>query len=142
MGANWRGRSAWLAAGVLVLLARPSGSAPADDGVPSGMIAYFAGTNGCPDGWTAATEAAGRIAVGVTDVNNIGLTTGTPLANQEDRVHTHTFAASATIDDKNIAAAGGSNDSAAQAGAITTAGMTAEATTGLPFTQLIVCKKP
>lgn len=125
-----------------MLCARPSGSAPTDDGVPSGMIAYFTGGNGCPDGWTAAAEAAGRIAVGVTDVNNIGLGTGTPLGDQEDRVHTHSFTATTSIDNKNIAAAGGGNDSAAQAGTIATAGMTEEATTGLPFTQLIVCKKP
>ena len=54
MGANWRGRSAWLTAGVLLMLARPSGSAPADDGAPSGMVAFFAGGNACPAGWTVA----------------------------------------------------------------------------------------
>lgn len=142
MGANWRGRSAWLAAGVLLLLARPSGSAPADDGVPSGMVAFFAGGKACPADWVVADEAAGRMLVGVTDINNIGMKVGTPLGDQEDRTHSHTFAATATIDQKNIAAAGGGNDSAAQPGDVTSSGMTKDAHSGLPFTQLIVCKKP
>jgi hypothetical protein len=124
------------------MLARPSGSAPADDGAPSGMVAFFAGGNACPAGWAVADEAAGRMLVGVSDVNNIGMHVGTPLGDQEDRTHSHTFAAKATIDQKNIAAAGGGNDSAAEAGDVTTSGMTKDARSGLPFTQLIVCKKP
>ena len=123
-------------------LARPSGSAATGDGAPSGMVAYFASGSACPTGWVIADEVAGRMVVGVSDVNNIGLRVGTPLADQEDRAHMHSFTATTSIPSKNLAAADGSNNSAAQSGGVTSDGMAGAATTGLPFTQLIVCKKP
>ena len=92
-----RARWQWLIAGGVLLLARPSGSAPGDDGAPRGMVAFFSAGTGCPDGWQAATIAAGRMLVAVQDVNNLGSRVGTPLGDQEDRGHTHAFQATATI---------------------------------------------
>jgi hypothetical protein len=137
-----RTRWPWLVAGALLLSARPSGSAPADDGAPSGMVAFFAAGTGCPAGWMAATEAAGRIVVAATDSNVIGRRIGVPLLDQEDRAHTHTFTATTTIAVKNVAAFDGGNNQAAQAGTLMSGGTMAEARTGLPFVQLVVCKKP
>lgn len=132
----------WGLAAAVVLLARPSTSAPADDGVPSGMVAYFAAGSGCPDGWQPAAEAQGRIAVAIVSSNNVGMRVGTPLVDQEDRTHTHSYTAVASIPSKSVSAADGSNDQAADSGGLGASGTTDEARTGLPFTQLIVCAKP
>lgn len=136
--ATWQ----WLIAGGVLLLGAPSGSAPGDDGAPRGMVAFFAAGSGCPDGWQAASAAAGRLVVGVRDVNDVGSRVGLPLGDREDRAHLHAFSAGAMIGVKNLAAADGGNQSAAQPGASTTAGSTLPARTGLPFTQLIVCRRP
>ena len=106
------------------------------------MVAFFDAASGCPDGWMAATEASGRFLVATNDTNAIGQRVGTPLGDQEDRTHVHSFSATAMLDTRNLAAADGDNDQAAQPGGVAADGTTAPATTGLPFTQLVVCKKP
>jgi len=65
-------------------------------GVPSGVIAYMAGS--CPSGWTEYTAARGRYVVGVPSGGTVAGTQGTALTNQENRAvgqHTHTFSGSA-----------------------------------------------
>jgi hypothetical protein len=132
----------WLILGGVLLAARPSGSAPEDDGVPRGMVAFFVGASGCPAGWVTASEAAGRMLVAVDDSNSLGRRIGVPLGDRDDPSHTHAFTASGTIAVKNLAAADGGNQSAAQPGVLATTGTTLPARTGLPFVQLVVCKKP
>ena len=68
-------------------------------GVPSGLIAYMAGS--CPSGWTEYTAARGRYVVGVPSGGTVAGTQGTALTNQENRAvgqHTHTFSGSAMSD--------------------------------------------
>jgi hypothetical protein len=135
-------RGRWLLLAALLLPARASTSAPADDGAPSGMVGFFAAATGCPDGWMVASEASGRIPVAASDANAVGRRVGAPLADQEDRAHSHGFVATAVIATRNLAAADGGNDQAAQPGTLTASGTTAAAPTGLPFVQLVVCQKP
>ena len=136
-----RTRASLLVCGALMLLARPSTSAPADDGTPAGMVAFFAAAKGCPDGWSAADEAAGRFVVGANAPSGVGRSIGTALADQEDRKHSHGFAANTTVPTRNVAALDGGNNQAAQPAALTTLGTTSAGRSGLPFVQLVVCKK-
>jgi hypothetical protein len=132
----------WLAAAALLLFARPSASTPADDGVPSGTVAFFASGSGCPEGWAVATNATGRVIVAANDGNVVGQRVGEPLGDQEDRTHSHSYVATAYIPTRNIVALNGANDQAAQAGQLEVKGDAAWSSSELPFVQLTVCRKP
>jgi hypothetical protein len=117
---------------------------PVDDGVPSGTVAFFSfeGTGGnCPAGWAAATSVQGRLVVGVTEPDQVGLLVGTPLTDQEDRTHIHPYEATVHLPSKNIAGADGGNHNGAQSGDHAVAGSSENASSGLPFVQLLVCEK-
>jgi hypothetical protein len=113
------------------------GAAP--DGAPPGMIAYFGQGNGCPTGWVEATDVQGRIAIGTTVAATAGTVSGTPLGDQEDRTHTHSYSVQITIPSNNIAGASGSNRQAAANGTYTSNLVTSSATSGLPFVQYRSC---
>src|SRR5262245_16731655 len=105
---------------------------PGDDGIPRGMLAFFAGdVAGCPAGWQPADYAAGRLVVGVTDASGVGVTVGTPLADQEDRAHAHPYSGSVTLASLSIAGADGSNNQGAQSGTTRWTDVTASAPSGL-----------
>ena len=66
------GLGTWLA--VTVGLRTQAHSVPiADDGVPSGTIAYFS-AGACPAGWQTATAVQGRLVVAVADGSKAGIT--------------------------------------------------------------------
>jgi hypothetical protein len=138
---KWK-RWPWLPAAALLLFARPSASTPADDGVPSGTVAFFASGSGCPDGWAAASNVAGRVIVAASDGNAVGRRVGDALGDQEDRFHDHSFEATANIPTRNLVALDGPNNQAAQAGTLGFKGNTAVSSSELPFVQLTVCRKP
>ena len=54
----------------------------------AGFATYFRST-ACPKGWSPLPEAEGRLIVSVADASVSGLTLGDPLADKEDRTHTH-----------------------------------------------------
>lgn len=125
--------------GALLALA-VAAPAAATDGMPAGMIFFTEGAN-CPAGSERATQANGRLIIGVTDTGEIGNTYGTPLANQEDRTHTHEATMTVTINSKHIAAASSCcNGQATKKGTYTTSVKTKPATSGLPFIQLLACE--
>ena len=132
-----------LGLGVLAVLAH-SGSAqggPPDDGTPSGTIAYFTG-GACPAGWTTAANVQGRLVVAVADGSKAGMMVGTPLADQEDRQHQHTYTGMVTLASMNLAGDDGStNNSGAAAQTYTVMGTTGMASTSLPFVQVQPCLK-
>jgi len=111
-----------------------------DDGAPSGAIAFFTG-GACPAGWITATAVQGRLVVAVADGGNAGVQVGTPLADQEDRQHQHTYTGTVTLPSKDIAGADGSNDQGAAAQATMVTGTTGMATSSLPFVQVQPCVK-
>jgi hypothetical protein len=117
------------------------GDPPVDDGVPSGTVAFFGAGTSCPAGWAIATQVQGRAIVGVTDGAQGGITVGMPLGDREDRTHTHAFTGDVTLTERGIAAANGSNNSAANAQTYTVTGSTDPATSGAPFIQLRACVK-
>jgi hypothetical protein len=128
-----------LAACATLLPARAEGQA-ADDGVPTGMVAFFTAAS-CPTGWSAASYANGRLVVGVNLAAQVGKTVGNPLADKEDRAHTHPFTVQLTTTVHSISAADGSNNQGAAAQMYSWSDATASSTTGLPFIQLLACEK-
>ncbi len=133
-----------LAAGFLLLgRAAVSDQMPPGDGAPPGTVAFFETGDGgvCPPGWVPATYATGRLVAGVTTSDQVGVTVGTPLADQEDRTHKHVYTGQVTLPYKSISAANGGNAQGAATGTYPVADMTDEAPSGLPFVQLLACEK-
>jgi hypothetical protein len=115
--------------------------AHADDS-PAGMVAFFTGTS-CPNGWTAASYASGRLVVAVTEGDEVGNTVGTPLSDREDRTHDHGYSTTIDLEHKSISAASGCcNDQGAKdTDSNEASGTTKKSTSGYPFTQLVICEK-
>jgi hypothetical protein len=55
-----------------------------DATAPQGAVMFFDRSD-CPDGWSQFTEARGRYLVGLPQGGTLKGTSGTPLADQEDR---------------------------------------------------------
>jgi hypothetical protein len=121
--------------------ARPAlADPPPGDGAPPGMVAFFDGT-ACPDGWTLAGYAQGRLILGVTSGVFVGAQVGVPLAPEEDRTHAHAFSTMIALAVKSISAAGGSSSPAAAAQSYSIKGTTGQAPSGLPFIELRACER-
>lgn len=120
------------------VVAAPDGGT-AVDSVPVGMVAHFSGQADCPVGWERATAVEGRIVVGTNTMFESGRTVGLPLADREDRTHAHHFAVDVNLSVKQVAGADGGNNQGAASGLQTVDGTTGDATSGLPFIQLLPC---
>ncbi|GJL58782.1 MAG: hypothetical protein NPIRA03_16390 [Nitrospirales bacterium] len=111
------------------------------DGTPSGMVAFFT-TPSCPTGWNVATNVQGRAVVAVQNSSDLGVMVGTPLQDKTAPGHVHIYTTDITLPTKHAAlATGGSDDSYAKSGKYTISGDLEEATSNLPFIQLVVCQK-
>jgi len=67
----------------------PDGSSQATaSSMPSGLIGFF-DLPSCPPGWSDAIDAQGRIVVGISHLDALAGTVGTPLGDLEDRAHGH-----------------------------------------------------
>ncbi|MEO1090266.1 MAG: hypothetical protein AAFX81_06525 [Pseudomonadota bacterium] len=131
-----------------LVIAAPIGRALADDDTKEGTVAFFMET-GCPEGWSVATSAEGRLLLGVTDSDKFtigGQGGGDALTNEDDRLHTHQYATSVSLATHHIegdhsccntdgASPGNKNVPETQPG-VSNGG-----TSGLPFAQLTVCEK-
>lgn len=112
-----------------------------DDAVPVGAITYFRGAT-CPVGWAPYEPVRGRLVVATIGAKKPGTTAGEPLAGGEDRTHTHGFSLSFTLRDRDfVTVAGGSNGGVGGASKPTATGTTTASSTGLPYVQLLVCRK-
>jgi hypothetical protein len=129
------GAGAWLA-----FAGRAQGGPVDDDGAPQGAIAFFTG-GACPAGWATAPTVQGRLVVAVADGGSAGVQVGSPLGDQEDRQHQHTYTGTVTLGPKDIAAANGSNDNGAASQTYTVTGTTGKAASALPFVQVQPCVK-
>lgn len=139
---GWLGR--WvLPALVAGFLAKPAAAEdPGPVDVPAGAVVFFGPeTKSCPQGFRPATEASGRLVVGVTHGDFVGKLVGEPLLSQEDRTHVHPFTVSVELPYKSISAADGGNRQGAAAKKYPDSGMSKTAPSGLPFVQLVACVK-
>lgn len=110
----------------------------AEDPYPSGTVAFFARAQ-CPAGWTLYDAANGRTVVPMN--GNTGSTTGTALANAEEREHKHTESGIVTIPPTSMAAASGPNSNPGAAGTYGIAGTTSSDKANIPYVQLLACRK-
>lgn len=111
------------------------------DALPTGAISYFRGST-CPTGWSPYEPAKGRFVVATIGAVPTGTTSGDPLAGGEDRTHQHAFTLKFTFRDQSfVGASGGSNGGIASKSDVTVTGTTEPASTGLPYLQLLVCRK-
>ena len=140
---TWRWLSIPILLGGLALGLRPASGDDASGGdAPSGMLTFMAAdVTTCPQGFRVATEAQGRLVVGVTDADAVGKLIGTALTNQEDRTHVHSFQTAVDLPYKSFTAANGGNGQGGKAARYTNDGNTEPAATGLPFVQLVGCVK-
>jgi hypothetical protein len=111
------------------------------DALPPSAVSFFQGAN-CPTGWVPYVSADGRFLVPTVATAPAGLAYGTPLDAGEDRTHTHDFSATFTLSSTSYAGiVGGGNGGVGPAGAITMTGTSDPASTGLPYVQLLTCRK-
>ena len=128
----------FLLLGSLATAPNPGGAAPS---APKGTVAFF-NLAACPVGWNPARYAAGRLVLATSVGSSTPVQVGTALGGQEDRRHKHEYATTVSVGSRSIAAASSCcNDSATKAGSYAVSGTTEEATSGLPFVQLVVCEK-
>jgi hypothetical protein len=109
--------------------------------IPLGFMTFFDAEK-CPRGWSLYAEAQGRLIVSVDNPNNAGITVGVPLGDREDRTHTHSFTFTGHLPHLNISGAPGSNNNnnGARHGNVTTRLISGTSSSGLPFTQLLLCQ--
>ncbi len=111
------------------------------DSLPLGAISFFK-TVTCPTGWVPFTAGVGRFFVPTVGTTLPGTAHGTPLASGEDRVHTHEVAASVSTGSVSyVGVAGGGNGGVSPSGTYGFQAITAPASSGLPYVQLLVCFK-
>lgn len=69
-------------------------------GLPQYMVAYMtgAGQTQCPDNWTEAAYAQGRLILGTTDGSEIQKLAGTPASDKQPPQHAHAFKVTGTVD--------------------------------------------
>jgi hypothetical protein len=110
------------------------------EAAPPGIV-LFSSEATCPEGLVPFEAGRGRLVVGSAG-GDVGVAVGVPLGDREDRVHRHEVPLALTLAGKSVSAADGGNDSGAAAGQQTSTLRTEAASSGLPFRQLLMCKKP
>jgi hypothetical protein len=111
------------------------------DALPASAVSFFLGV-GCPKGWAPYMAGDGRFFVPTVATFPPGLTTGTPLVSGEDRKHAHAISASFTLGSTEyVGASGGGNGGVTSAGKVTMMTNSDPVSTGLPYIQLLACRK-
>jgi hypothetical protein len=119
-------------------------SSPAQ-GLPQHMVTYMTGPGQteCPNNWTEAAYAQGRLILGTTAGSKVQILAGTPATDAQPPQHVHAFTVTGTV-------ASGSNSSLptsgvhiprAAGGEVTSSGTSQEASLPLPFIQFLVCEQ-
>jgi len=118
------------------------GGEPADgDSLPEGAISYFKQL-ACPKGWEPFEDAHGRSLVPAAEGFPRGTTIGEPLDSAEERSHDHAVSIDIEVPEISYAGApGGGNGGVGQSGTVTFATTAASAPDGVPYVQMLVCKK-
>lgn len=119
----------------------PSGNVPNGDAFPMGAVSFFNRLS-CPPDWAAFDEAAGRVIIAASTGLPRGTAMGDPLSSGEDRVHAHGL--SGSIDVPIVQSPGsqpGPNGTFTTGGAYPFAGTSMKTAAGVPYRQLLVCKK-
>ncbi len=120
----------------------PLDAGPLGDSLPTGAVMFFT-TRACPLGWEPFNDAAGRVAVPTQRDAPVGTRFGTPLRDGEDRAHTHSVTESFNVLDVSYAGIVGccNNGLGAANAAASFTTTSAASSTGLPYVQMLVCRK-
>jgi hypothetical protein len=117
------------------------GSGSNKDAIPQNGVGFFQ-VPACPNGWEPFKAAAGRAILPTIGTMPGGATVGEPLTSGEERMHTHEVKATLNLIDISYAGiASGGNTGVAKAGAVSFATTSDAASAGLPYVQLLACKK-
>jgi hypothetical protein len=117
------------------------GGTPAGDSIPAGAVSFFQRTT-CPDGWKAYDAGAGRALLPTVGPAPGGTTHGSGLTSGEDRQHTHDVGGTFTLGTTSyVGIASGGNHGVAVDGDVAFKATTAPASSGLPYVQLLACRK-
>jgi len=118
-----------------------SGTVTRSDAIPQNGIGFFA-IPACPTGWEPFKAAAGRAILPTIGAMPGGATVGDPLVSGEERQHTHEVKAAFDLIDISYAGiASGGNSGVAKAGMVAFTATSDAASAGLPYVQLLACKK-
>ena len=112
----------------------------AGDAIPQGAVTFFA-VKQCPKGWSPFSPGEGRSIVPTVADAVPGATSGKPLADGEDRLHHHGYAGTVTPAEVSFVGVVGGGNPLAGAGAVMYSGTTDDASSNLPYVQLLVCQK-
>jgi len=117
------------------------GNGPAGDAFPAGAVSFF-NRLACPFEWSAYDDAAGRLIIAATAGLPSGTVIGKPLASGEDRPHTHNLSASVVVAAHQLTAPEiGANGVVTIPGPYGFSGAAMPTPAGVPYRQLLVCKK-
>lgn len=119
----------------------PQVTPPAPDSLPAGAITFFNATS-CPENWTPLAEGKGRFLVPTIGQDPPLKTSGEPLKDGEDRLHSHAVTAAADLQAVSFAGiAGESNHGVAGQQTVAIEAPATKVSSGLPYVQLLACKK-
>jgi len=122
----------------------PPPDAPAPGGpdpFPENAIAFYLAT-ACPDGWEPYDAARGRTIVPVAAGADVGATVGAALGRNEQRGHDHVIPVEVELASHSyVGVAGGGNSGVTRQGLFQANAPTDRVTAGLPYAQLLICRK-
>lgn len=112
-----------------------------EDTVAFGTVAYFdSRLETCPANWKPLVGAAGRAIVPGYAGNGTTTSSSAALQSGEDRQHSHAFSIAVNVPDVSYAGIDGCcNDGPAPSGTYTLSSALENASTGLPYIQLLTC---
>lgn len=117
------------------------GNTGGKDAIPRNALGFFQ-VPACPNGWEPFKAAAGRAILPTIGSQPGGTTVGEPLMSGEERRHTHEIRGTfELIEISYVGIAGASNMGVAKAEAASFTATSNSASTGLPYVQLLACKK-
>jgi hypothetical protein len=112
-------------------------------GVPQHMVAYMTqpGQTKCPNNWTEAAYAQGRLILGTTDGSKVQMAAGTPASDAQPPQHVHAFTVTGTVRSESNSSIPTGASARAAGGEVNSSGTTQEASPPLPFIQFLVCEQ-
>lgn len=113
---------------------------PVGDPYPTGAVSFFDRAS-CPPSWALFEAANGRTIVPTIGSNPPGTVNGEPLASGEDRTHVHKWSTAVAVSKFEFASFDGDNNGVGGGGNIAVSGTTEPASSGIPYAQMLVCKK-
>lgn len=119
----------------------PSPPVEEGDALPGGTISFY-NSAACPEGWIPFSEGEGRVVVPTVGQEEPLSVQGSPLEDGEDRLHDHAIKAEVSLDSVTYAGvAGEANHNVAKAQVVAVSATAEKASSGLPYVQLLACKK-